>query len=268
MILLGLLFSTLFALLLLLIVPGDDAAPVAVTADYINRYLAQRLLPEENRPRLAIVGRKEQDIVKAGILSGTFFGLVGFLIMFKRLHWLAILVGIALFFAGLMLVRIVSDNEFKKWQAGVFEAVPDIVSFVPAFLKTGAITLKGAISMTLPFLTGPLKDEIWMTIDKISRTGNARTAFGELSGRIGHPCMDAICLRLSTAWDASPSPEIFDDLSDQIQDIEETAAARSTAGKSGMFTLICVLGMLGAMMVYGYPTWIYMAGRLTAVFGS
>ncbi len=268
MILSGLLFITFFVLLLFLIVPGEDASPAAVTMDYVNRYVSQKFMPEEKVPRLEILGRNAKDVVKSGLFIGISLGLVGFLIMFKRIHWLAIPLGIVLFFAGLMLVRFVSDNEFKKWQARVFDEVPDMVSFMPAFLKTGAITMRGAISMTLPFLSGPLQDEIWMALDKIKRTGNARTAFSELSGRIGHPCMDSICLRLSTAWDASPSPDIFDDLTDQIQDIEEIAAARSTAGKAGMFALICVLGLLGAGLVFGYPAWIYMADKLTMTFGS
>lgn len=268
MMLLWLLFISLFALLLLLIVPGEDASPAVVTVDYVNRYVRQKLISEEKETRLEILGRQAQDVVKSGLFIGAGLGLIGFLIMLGKIHWLAVPAGMALFFAGLMLVRFVSDNEFKKWQAKVFNDVPDLVSFLPAFLKTGAITLRGAMSMTLPFLTGPLQDEIWMALDKIKRTGNARAAFSDLSSRIGHPCMDSICLRLSTAWDASPSPEMFDDLSDQIRDIEEIAAARSTAGKAGMFALICVLGLLGAGMVFGYPAWIYMANKLTMAFGS
>lgn len=122
--------------------------------------------------------------------------------------------------------------------------------------------------MTVPFLAGPLRDEIWTALDKIKRTGNAKSAFDDLAVRVGHPCMDSICLRLSTAWDASPSPELFEDLSDQMQDMEEIAAAGATAGRGGLLALICLIGLIGAGMVFGYPAWIYMASKLAFGFGS
>jgi hypothetical protein len=229
--------------------------------------MEQRFISEDDRPRLEILGRKAKDVVKSGILVGICAGLSGFLLTFHKLRLLAMPVGIALFFAGLALARYSVNYEFKKWQARVFDDLPDLIGFAPAFLKTGGITLRGAISMTLPFLSGPLRDEMWIALDKIKRTGNARRAFEDLAKRVGHPCMDSVCLRMSTSWDASPSPEIFDDLTDQIRDVEEIAAARSTAGKAGLLALICVLGLLGAGMVFGYPAAIYMGDKLTAGFG-
>jgi hypothetical protein len=263
----GLLFCSLVALFALLLVPGEDAAPAAVTYDFLRRSMEEHYIPENRKPRLEILGRKLQDVTKSGLLIGTGLGLLGIVVTLKRWHWLAILAGIALFFAGLLLTRFGVNREFKKWQARVLDDVPNLISFAPAFLKTGGVSLRRAISLTLPFLAGPLGDEIWMAIDRVERTGNARDAFDELSRRIGHPCMDSICQRMSTAWDASPSPDLFDDLSEQLQDVEEIAAAGSTAASAGLAALICVIGLLGIGLVFGYPAWQCLASKLTAGFG-
>jgi hypothetical protein len=266
LILAGVLFVVLLILFLLLFLPGERAAPVAITYDYLRRNLEEQFIPEDKRPRLEIVGRKAKDVLKSGLLIGVCLGVFGFMITLKRLHWLAIIVGIASFFVGLLMARFGVNREFKNWQARVFDDVPNLISFTPAFLRTGSITLRGAISLTLPFLSGPLRDEIWMTIDRIKRTGSAKDSFADLAKRIGHPCMESICSRLSTAWDASPSPDLFDDLSDQIQDIEEIAAAGSTATSAGLAALICVLGLFGAFLVFGYPAWQYMVSKLAMGF--
>ena len=146
--------------------------------------------------------------------------------------------------------------------------MPTLTSFAPAFLKVGGITLRDAISMTVPFLKGPLRDEIWIALDRIKRRGDTKSAFDNLVDRVDHLCMDSICLRLSTAWDASPSPDLFADSSDQMRDMEEIAAAGATAGKAGMFAPICVLGLLGAALVFGYPAWIYLSSKLAMGFGG
>jgi hypothetical protein len=263
----GLLFTSLFALFLLLVIPGERASLALVTYDSLKRGMERRFISDADRPRLEILGRKAMDVVKSGVLIGICAGLLGFLLTLHKLRWLAPLFGVALFFAGLALARYSVNYEFKKWQARVFDDLPDLIGFAPAFLKTGGITLRGAISMTLPFLSGPLRYEMWIALDKINRTGNARGAFDDLAKRVGHPCMDSVCLRMSTSWDASPSPELFDDLTDQIRDVEEIAAARSTAGKAAMLALICVLGLLGALMVYGYPAFVFMGEKLMAGFG-
>jgi Flp pilus assembly protein TadB len=217
---------------------------------------------------LKILGKTVGDVVKSSLFISAGIGFFGFLMAFYRLHWLALIVGIACFAVGLALSRAGVNNEFKRWQARVFEEVPILISFAPSFLKVGGITLRDAISMTVPFLEGPLRDEIWTALDKIQRTGNTRGAFNELADRIDHPAMDSICIRLSTAWDASPSPELFDDLSDQVQDVEEIAVAGTTAGKAGLLALICVLGLLGALLVFAYPAWLYMASQFSMGFGA
>jgi hypothetical protein len=266
-----LLFIALLALLLLLCVPDRECAvsPASVTIDQARRSFERRFIGDRDREtRLKILGKTVDEATRSSLVISGGIGLLGFLLAFFKFHWLALIVGLACFAIGLMLSQAGVNNEFKRWQARVFEEVPTIIGFAPSFLKVGGITLRDAISMTVPFLSGPLRDEIWTALDKIRRTGNTRGAFNELADRIDHPAMDSICIRLSTAWDASPSPELFDDLSDQIQDVEEIAAAGATAAKAGLLALICVLGLLGALLVFAYPAWLYMASQFTMGFGA
>jgi len=265
-----LLFLVLLTLFLLLLVPDREYAvsPVSITLDHARRSFESRFAGDrDQKTKLKILGKTVGDVIKSSLFISTGIGLLGFLLAFFRLHWLALIVGIACFIIGLVLSQAGVNNEFKRWQARVFEEVPTIISFAPSFLKVGGITLRDAISMTVPFLEGPLHDEVWTTLDKIRRTGNTRDAFSDLADRIDHPAMDSICIRLSTAWDASPLPELFDDLSDQVQDVEEIAASGATAGKAGLLALICVLGLIGALLVFAYPAWLYMASQFTMGFG-
>jgi hypothetical protein len=264
-----LLFASLSALFVFLLVPGEySSSPAAYTLDQLRRSVESRFTAEKEA-KLAIVGRTVSSLIRSSLLLGLCTGALGFLAAyFFAPHWLALLICVFCFAGGVALSQVVAGSEFKGWQARVFEEVPTLTSFAPAFLKVGGITLRDAISMTVPFLKGPLRDEIWVAMDKIKRTGNTKDAFDDLAERVDHPCMDSICLRLSTAWVASPSPDLFIDLSDQMQDMEELAATGTTAGKTGMLALICLLSLAGAMLVFGYPAWVYMASKLTMGFGG
>jgi hypothetical protein len=262
-----LLFASLFALFLLLFVPDREYAisPAGITIDYARRKIEKRFAGDR-AAKLAILGKTVEGTVKSSLFVSAGAGLLGFMVTFSKWHWLALIVGIICFAIGFMISQAGMKNEFKKWQARVFEELPTLISFAPSFLRVGGITLRDAISMTVPFLNGPLKDEIWSALDRIKRTGATKDAFDELAERVDHPAMDSICIRLSTAWEASPSPDLFDDLSDQIGDAEEIAAAGATAGKAGMLALICVLALLGIMLVAGYPMGIDMISKITTGF--
>jgi len=263
------LLASLFILFLLLLVPGKySSSPVAITYDTLRRRVENHFAGEQEA-KLQILGKTVADVTRSSLFIGLFAGvLVGAAALPFVPHWLAMVLGVVSFAGGIALSQAGLNIEFQRWQARVFADVPNLVSFAPSFLKVGGITLRDSISMTVPFLTGPLKDELWIAIDKVKRTGNTRDAFDELAARVDHPCMNSICLRISTAWDASPSPDLFADLSDQLQDVEELAAAGTTAGKAGMLALTCVLGLLGSMIVIGYPMWIYLSLQMTRGFGG
>jgi hypothetical protein len=215
------------------------------------------------------MGKSVGGVIRTSLLIGVCFGMLGLIVaFFLAPHWLELIIGVFCFAIGIALSQAVESSEFKKWQTRVLDDVPTLTSFAPSFLKVGSITLRDAIAMTVPFLKGPLGDEIWTALDTVKRTGNTKDAFDDLSERVDHPCMDSICLRLSTAWDASPSPDLFADLSDQMQDVVELTAAGATAGKTGLLALICMLGLLGLALVAGYPALLYMSSKLTLGFGG
>ena len=162
-----LLFISLLALFLLLFVPDREYAvsPASITLDYARRSFERRFAGDRDREtRLKILGKTVGDVIRSSLFISACIGLLGFLLAFFRLHWLALIVGIACFAIGFMLSQAGVNNEFKRWQARVFEEVPILISFAPSFLKVGGITLRDAISMTVPFLKGPLRDEIWAAL--------------------------------------------------------------------------------------------------------
>lgn len=263
------LFLSLLLLFLLLIVPGTySASPASLTLDYVRRQVEGRLLSGTRELQLSILQKSPGDIVKTGLFIGAGIGLLALLVTLKPLKYFSIPVAVACFIGGLYLTEIGISNEFKRWQAEIFGGIPMLVGFLPSFLEAGGITLREAISHTIPFLPEPLRSEMWYVLDRIRRTGMVRDAFDRLAERVNHPCMDAICLRLSSAWDATPLPDIFDDLADQIEGMKEMAIARATAGKTGLLALICVLGLLGAVLVFGYPGWMYMSAKIGFGFGG
>jgi hypothetical protein len=258
-----LLFFDLSLLLLLLFIPNEyGISGASVTLDIVRRKFESRY-SDDKKVKIAVLGRTADDVVKISIIISVFLGILGILFTLRRWHWLALVAGAACFMTGFLLSQAVVENEFKRWQSMVFNEVPVLINFAPAFLKVGGITLRDAISMTIPFLSSPLREEIWTMLDRIRRTGNVKNALELLADRVKHPAMDAICTRLSAAWDASPSPDLFADLSDQMQDMEEIAAAGGTAARAGVFALICVLGLAGSVLVFGYPAWIYEMSKMT-----
>lgn len=259
-----LLFAVLFALMLLLIYPDRYAiSPASVSLDYIRRSVENSY---SEKSRLEILGKTVGGIIKSSFFISVCMGMLGFLLAFSRLRWFAVIPGVICFAIGLSMSQAAVGNEFRRWQAKVFSEVPTLIGVMPAFLKVGGITLREAITMTLPFIHGPLQEELLNVIDRIKRTGNSKDPFDLLAKRIDHPCMESICLRLSTSWDASPSPDIFSDLSDQIEEIQEIAAAGTTAGRAGLLALICVLALIGSALAFGYPAAIYAYGIVTSSF--
>ena len=263
------LFISLFVLMYLLIVPTGVYAtsPTRVTMDRARRFIEKKLTEGDKASRLAVVNRSAADIIKTGLFIGFCLGLVTLIASFKFIGVLAIPLSIAAMLAGIFLAEFAAQNEFRAWQARLFEGVPVMVNFIPAFLEVGSIIPREAISMTIPFLPEPLKSEVWAALDKIKRTGDAGEAFDMLAKRARNPVLEAICFRMATAWKSRVEPSIFDDLSEDIDDVREMAATRATTIKGGMFAMISVLGLLGALLVFGYPGLQIMLKNMGGGFG-
>lgn len=263
------LFLSLLACLYLLIVPTGiyGTSPVGVTMDMARRKLEEKLTEGDKAARLAIVNRSAADIIKSGLFIGLGLGVLALLAGMKFIGLLAIPAAIAVALLGIYLAELGAQNDFKTWQARLFEGVPVMVNFVPAFLEVGSISPREAIALTLPFLPEPLKTEVWTALDRIKRTGRVREALDSLASRAKHPCIESICSRLTTAWDTRIKADIFDDLGDDLDDLREMAATRATTLKGGMFAMICVIGLVGAMLIFGYPGMQYMVKQMGGGFG-
>jgi len=261
------LFASLFVACLLMTVSLDEyrVSPANLAVDAVRRQLGLRLAPEGNL--LAIVGRSMQEVVKTGIVTGTGLGLIAFMTTFRLVGPLAVAIAVACSLLGVLLTGKAVNNEYRRWQARLLAGLPTLVNFLPSFLAVDGVTAREALGYSLSFLPEPLKSELWAVLDKIRRTGRVREAMDRLAERARHPLADAICFRLSAAWDARITPDIFADLTDQVADMNELAISKTTAAKTGYLALLSVIGLIGMTLVYGYPAVVFLLDKMQQGFG-
>lgn len=259
-----LLFGSLAAAFSLLLVPAGEGetSPAMVAVDAVKRRLVAHYGAGERGKMLAIAGRTAAEVARTGILAGAGLGAIGFLAGARFLGAWAVVPALALFAAGILVAGKVAENEYRRWQEKLVAGMPDLVNFVPAFLEVTGVTPREALAHSLSFLPEPLKGEMWRVLGPVQRRGAVDEAFDELRGRAKHPLVDAVATRLSAAWDAKVTPELFADLADQVRDAVDLSVTRATAAKGGLLALVCVLGMLGIFMIYGYPGWQYLMVKL------
>lgn len=260
------LFVCLLIAFLFIFVPRDEyeVTPGAAAVDVIKRQFSSWLLSREDI--LKMLGRSMKDMVKTGLLVGMGLAVLIFLITFRLLGPFAVVLSLAGLILGMLLAEKLLDKEYKRWQEDLLSGVPQMVNFVPAFLEIEGVLPREALNYTLPFLPEPLKSEMWSVINKVKRTGKVHEAMDAFSKKANHPLIDAICFRLSAAWDAKVTSDLFADLSDQVEDMTEMAVARATTAKTGYMALVCVLGLLGMVLIYGYPGGKYLLDKITGGF--
>lgn len=263
------LFISVFILVFLLTVPTDEyeTSPLNIVLDTVNRRIEEKLTEGDKGERLSAMGRSPEEVIKISLTVGAGLALVGGFLSFKFLKILALAIAAVLFIAGIWITQLVVENEFKRWQSKILSGIPTLLNFVPAFLEVGSVTPREALSLTLPFLSNPLAEELWSVVDTISRTGRVQEAFDRLARRVKHPLVDAVCFRLSSTWDTKMTPDIFSDLSDQVDALREEEANRATAAKSGLLVVVSLLGLIGAGLVFFYPGFQFMAAKLSSGFG-
>ena len=261
------LFVSLLTAIICCVVPfGERASPVLVLLDTVKHRLNKYLTRGDKKELYQILDKEVEDVISIGLLIGGAFGVLGFLITVLPLGGYAIVVGVAFFISGLFLTEIVLSNEYRRWQDKLLEGIPTLINFMPSFLEVGTITPREAINLTIPFLSNPLRAEMMSVVNKIARTGKIHEPMDALANRAKHPVIDAICFRISAAWDTRVTPDIFIDLNDEIENMNQMAAARTTAAKSGLLALLCVLGLLGALLVYGYPALMFLLVKIGGAF--
>jgi uncharacterized membrane protein YhaH (DUF805 family) len=262
------LFVSLFAALLLFIVPQGvyDVSPAVAAADVAKQRIDKWLVRDKSTV-LETIKKSAEEVVRTGLLTGGMLALLGFLVFFNFIGAFAVLVAVAFFFLGIFVTQKVLENEYRRWQDNLYAGVPQLVNFVPAFLEIEGITVREAIEHTLVFLPQPLRQEIWQALDMIKRTARVQDALDALARKANNPAVDAICFRLAANWNTSISADIFEDLNDQIQDMNELIVTRATVAKTGYLALICVLGLVGMILIFGYPGFKYLMQSLTGGFG-
>ncbi|MDI6906426.1 MAG: hypothetical protein QMC81_02900 [Thermoanaerobacterales bacterium] len=263
------LFLTLLATLIVLTVPFDDyePSPAQLTADRVRQKLIEHYTRGTKEVTLKVLGRSVGQLIRFSMLFGGILGGLTFLASVRFIGlWalpLAVLVGLG----GIGVVEFGLRNEFRSWQDRMVDGLPQLVGFVPAFLSVGSITPSEALRLTLPFLPQPLRSEMAAVVDKITDTGKVREALDELALRVRHPLFDAIAFRLAAAWDVKVTPDLFDDLDDQIAYRRAEMAARTTTTKAGLLGLICAGGLAGAGLVFLYPGVKFMFSQVGRGFG-
>ncbi|GAF24708.1 glutamate-1-semialdehyde aminotransferase [Moorella thermoacetica Y72] len=262
------LFVTTFIFLYLIFCPDREGVSFAASAtDTVRRRLEGSLLTQERRMRLETAGRTVRELIQSGALIGAGLALLGFLIGVKFLGVFALVPAAALFLLGIFLAASAVDTEFRRWQAKVLAGVPNLFNFVPVFLETGAVTPREALFLSLPFIPEPLRGLLENALSRIARKAEVRAAMDELAGKVKHPLVDAVAFRLSSAWDVRVDAAIFDDLAGQLALLREEAAGRATAARASFFALVAVLGLLGAVLIFGYPALKFMAQKIAGGFG-
>lgn len=260
-----LLFVSFLTALFLIIVPLDEyeSSPAAIAVDYVWRSIDRHLTSGRNRKIIEVLGKSITDVVKTGLLAGIGLALLGFLLGIIWLGPYTVVAAVGCFILGILLTSKVLENEYHRWQEKILEGIPALVNFMPAFMEVEGITVREAMALTTQFLPEPLHTEMVRVVKRIERTGKAQEVLDEFADRVNHPMVDAICFRLAAAWDTKVTSDIFLDLADQVEETIELAAARATTAKTGYFTLVSVLGLLGMMFIYAYPGFKYLMLKMS-----
>lgn len=259
-------FACAAALLLALALPGEwSPSPAALAAGSLRRKIYGWLLRGDRALAYELAGRSPEEVLKRAAVLGPALGALVLALCWRVLGALSLLPALALAAAVLVALDAAVANECRRWRERLADGVPALVAFVPAFLETGVITPRRALEAALPFLPEPLRSELGRALGPLARKGSLE-ALDELRKRAADPLVDAVCFRLKAGWDAGIGPDVFEDLAEQIRNAQEVAAARATAARGGLLALVCVVGLLGAALVFGYPAWKHIAGTMGGMF--
>lgn len=265
------LFVSIFVLSFLSFVPSGpyDVTPAMTVADLTQNRLDQYLTKDKTMI-LKILGKSRDEVIKSGIINGIVWALLAFLLVFLlgvKTKLLTVLFMILAFFGGIWFTQYSLKSSYRKWQTSLLVGIPELVNFMPAFLAIDGIITKDAFAQTIPLLPKLLKEELWEVMDKIERNSRVKEALEGFAKKANNSTVSAICFRLSAGWGVSIEPDIFDDLSDQIQDMNELIIARATTMKTLYFVLVCFLGFIGVILVLGYPALHFLFKILTEGMG-
>ncbi len=262
-----LLFMSLLTLFLLLTVStSHTASPFAKGLDATRQQIKRRLLAGKRAIKIDVLSKHQQAVVNTAIAIGVGLGALVLIGGWFLVGYWSLILAVFASLLGTVLTDMLLQNEYKQLQEKMLAGVPAVISFVPAFLEVGSITPREAIEHTLAFTAEPFKSEMRTALSRISRTGNPYDAFATLQNRMQNSVVDAICSRLSSMWDTKVSPDVFDDLGDQVDEIKEMSATRAVTAKNGFLVLILLVGLIVGMLLIAYPGVVWMLDKMSGGF--
>lgn len=239
-----------------------------ITVDNVRTSVLRRINSNGRWEKLNNLQKNAEGFLKRALIVG---GLSGALLFIVTLGYLGpysvafLILGIA---ASVVIAEAAINHEYSVWQMDMVEGVPALIDFLPSFLETPGITTRAALEHTIPFVNGPLRGELEKTVGVIKRTGNARRELMILAARVRHPVMEAVCTRLATTWDATITPDLFSDLREEVANVQEMAAARSTTKKKGLFVAVVLAGIIGMCLLAGFPIISNILNSVSSGFGA
>ncbi len=262
-------FISLFIALVVAFVVEEqvDMTMAEITVDNVRSSMLRRINSDGRQEKLSNLEKNAGDFLKKAFIVGGAGGSLLFMISlgYFGIYSIAfLLIGIA---ASVLVAEASINYEYNRWQQNMVEGVPGLIDFLPSFLETPGITTRAALEYTIPFIPEPLKSEFIKTLNIIKRTGNAKKELMYLSARVRHPVMEAVCIRLAT-WDTVISPDLFSDLREEVANVQEMAAARATTKKKGMFVLVILLGIVGMILLLGFPILLNIFNSISSGFGA
>lgn len=263
------LFLSIFAAAYSLLVSGEQLSVAEATVDAVRTKVLEFIRRSGDNERIIDILKLDvQQLVNKGFLAGLMFGVTMLVVTIKLLGpFSAVMVPLGVI-TGVLVVSNTVSRSYKDWQEKILSDAPVLVDFLPAFLEIRGISTRTALENTVPFLSGPLKEEMADAVAKIKDTGGAKTVFRELGERVGNATVSAVCARLSMAWDTTVTPDLFMDLSEEIGYARELSAARATTMKTLYFTLIALSGLFGLLFLAGYPALVSFKNMMSHMFGG
>ncbi|MGS0763171.1 hypothetical protein [Syntrophomonas curvata] len=239
-----------------------------ITVDNVRTSILRKLNSNGRWEKLNNIQKNAEDFLKRAFIVGILGGALLFLVTLGYLGPYSIvflLTGIA---ASVLIAEAAINNAYQVWQVNMVQGIPALIDFLPSFLETPGITTRAALEYTIPFIPGPLREELNKTLEVIKRTGNARRELMLLSSRVRHPVVEAVCTRLATTWDATINPDLFSDLREEVANVQEMAAARATTKKKGLFVVVVLVGILGMGLLAGFPIISNILNSVSSGFGA
>ncbi len=265
-------FIALFITCYLIFVPTNEyePTPADLTLEVVRTRTEKLFISGDNDERLSIINKSPEEVMKLAVRIGLGFGLLTVIVAYivqGYISILAILFGFVAMAVGVVITKFVIENEFKQWQIKLIDGVSPLTNFMPAFTEVKVLTTRECIENSLEFITKPFKGELETIIKKYARDGKIETALNNLAQKANHPIIDSVCFRLKMAWDSKVESDIFDDLSEELDDEKEKAATHKTVMKTALFAGIAIIAFLGAAPIYGYPALRYFSEQTTRGFG-